>query len=137
MMYAQNGAARYRAIRGRGMVDEASPTRLIQIAYENILAHLAVVQGCMRRIHGNLPLTDVIAKGNAIGKAVLLIGHLNDRLDMARGGEVAKNLRNLYLYMLDRLTVANATNDAALVVEVSALVRELKSAWDKIVADGL
>ncbi len=136
MMYAQNGAARYRTVRGHGMVADASPTRLIQISFENILAHLSIAQGCMQRIKDNLPLNDVITKGAAIGKAVLLIGHLNECLDMERGGAVAVNLRRLYLYMLERLTVANASNDAAIVVEVSGLVREIKSGWDGIVEAG-
>ncbi len=136
MMYAQNGAARYRSMRGHGLIADASPSRLVQISYEHILTHLAIAQGCMERIKGNLPLNDVVAKCNAISKAVGLVGHLNDCLDMARGGEVAINLRNLYLYMLERLTAANATNDARIVAEVADLVREIKSGWDQIVADG-
>lgn len=136
MSYTQNGAARYRTVNAQGLVAEASPARLVQIAFDNVLAHLAIAQGCMRRIQNDLPLADVIAKGNAIGKAVLLIGHLNERLDLERGGEVATNLRLLYTYMLERLTVANATNDADLVVEIAGLVREIKSGWDRLVAEG-
>lgn len=136
MSYSQNGAARYRTLNAEGLVAEASPAKLVQIAFDNVLAHLAVAQGCMRRIENDLPLADVIAKGNAIGKAVLLIGHLNERLDLERGGEVATNLRLLYTYMLERLTVANAKNDADLVVEVAGLVREIKSGWDRLVAEG-
>ena len=61
---------------------------------------------------------------------------LNGTLDMERGGQVAANLRALYLYMLNRLTVANVTNDPSIVTEVSSLVRQIKSSWDQIVADG-
>jgi flagellar protein FliS len=81
-------------------------------------------------------LNEVVAKGKAVGKAVRLIGQLNGTLDMERGGQVAANLRALYLYMLNRLTVANVTNDPSIVVEVSSLVRQIKSSWDQIVADG-
>jgi len=136
MMYSQGGAAHYRAIRGHGLVADATPTRLIQIAFENILSHLAIAQGCMQRIEDNLPLAEVVAKCSAIGKAVQLVGHLDESLDLEKGGEVAANLRKLYQYMLDRLTVANATNDPGIVIEVSGLVRKIKSAWDQIVADG-
>jgi flagellin-specific chaperone FliS len=38
--------------------------------------------------------------------------------------------------MLNRLTAANVTNDAAIVAEVSQLVRKIKSGWDPIVRDG-
>jgi flagellar secretion chaperone FliS len=136
MMYSQNAAAQYRAVRSHGLVADASPTRLVQIMFEHILSNLAAAQGCMGRITDNLPLNEVVAKGKAVGKAVRLIGQLNGTLDMERGGEVAANLRALYLYMLNRLTVANVTNDPSIVTEVSSLVRKIKSSWDQIVADG-
>jgi len=37
--------------------------------------------------------------------------------------------------MLNRLTMANVTNDAAIVAEVAQLVRKIKSGWDQIVTD--
>jgi flagellar protein FliS len=89
----------------------------------------------MGRIKGNLPWTEVKAKGIAIGKAVRLLGQLDSTLDMERGGKIADNLHNLYGYMLNRLTVANVTNDPQIVAEVAALVRKIKSGWDQIVAD--
>jgi len=64
-----------------------------------------------------------------------LIGQLDATLDMEKGGQIAQNLHNLYLYMLGRLTTANATNDAQIVSEVSELVRKIKSGWDGIVEE--
>jgi flagellar protein FliS len=89
----------------------------------------------MERIENNLPVSDVVAKCTAIGKAIRLIGQLDATLDMARGGEIADSLRALYVYMLARLTLANATNDVQIVAEVSNLVREVKIGWDQIVTD--
>jgi flagellar secretion chaperone FliS len=135
-MQPQRGAAQYRSVVSHGLVADASPTRLVQIMFEHILAQLATAQGCMKRIENNVPLSEVIAKGKAIGKAVRLIGQLNATLDMERGAEIAENLRALYDYMLSRLTVANATNDPRIVAEVSDLVRKIKGSWDQIVAGG-
>jgi len=135
MMQSRRGAAQYRAVSSHGLVADASPTRLVQIMYEHILAQLVTAQGCMQRIRDNLPLADVIAKGKAIGKAVRLINQLNATLDMERGREIAGNLRSLYEYMLSRLTVANLKNDAHIVAEVIELVRKVKSGWDQIVTD--
>lgn len=135
MMPQQRGAARYAAVRNHGLVADASPTRLVQIMYEQILSELATAQGCMQRIKNNLPLPEVIAKGKAMGKAIRLINQLNSTLDMERGREIAQNLRSLYVYMLARLTQANATNDGAVVGEVSDLVRKVKSGWDQIVTE--
>ena len=135
-MYPQRGAAQYQSVRNHGLVADASPTRLVQVMFEQILAQLAIAQGCMGRIKNNLPLADVVAKGKAIGKAVRLIDQLNATLDMERGQKIAENLRALYVYMLARLTVANLNNDTAIVIEVSGLVQKIKIGWDQIVADG-
>jgi flagellar secretion chaperone FliS len=135
MMQSRNGAAQYRAVRSHGLVADASPVRLVQIMYEHTLSHLATAQGCMERIRNNMPLNEVVVKGTAIGKAVRLIGQLNSSLSMEQGGQIAENLRNLYLYMLDRLTQANVTNDALIVSEVAGLIRKIKGGWDQIVED--
>ena len=135
MMYSQNRAARYHTVRSQGQVADASPARLVQVMFEHILSHLATAQGCMERIKGNLPLNDVVLKGKAMGKAVRLIGQLDATLNMEKGGQIAENLHNLYLYMLGRLTTANMNNDAQIVVEVAELVRKIKSGWDQIVKE--
>jgi flagellar secretion chaperone FliS len=133
MMYSQKGAAQYRAVRSHGLVADASPTRLVQIMFEQILADLAIAQGCMERIKNNVPVSDVVTKGKSLGKAIRLISELDATLDMERGQQIAQNLHNLYLYMLDRLTQANVTNDARIVAEVASLVHRIKAGWDPIV----
>lgn len=132
-MYSQRGAAQYRSVRNHGLVAEASPARLVQIMFEQILAHLATAQGCMGRIENDMPVNEVIAKGNAIGKAIRLIDQLNNTLDMERGQKIAENLRALYVYMLARLTMANVTNDSRIVAEVITLVQKVKTGWDQLV----
>jgi flagellar secretion chaperone FliS len=135
MMQSNRGAAQYRSVRSHGLVTDASPTRLVQIMFEHVLSNLATAHGCMERIEDNRPVSDVVAKGTAMGKAIRLINHLNGTLDMERGGEIAESLRALYVYSLVRLTLANATNDAMIVAEVSSLVRDIKIGWDQIVTD--
>ena len=134
-MMQSRGAAQYRAVSNRGLVVDASPTRLVQIMYEEVLTQLIIAQGCMTRISNNLPLNEIVAKGKAMSKAIRLINQLNGTLDMERGAQIAANLRALYVYMLARLTLANATLDASIVGEVIALVRKVKSGWDGIVTD--
>lgn len=136
MMQSRYGAARYNTVRSHGQVADASPARLVQIMFEHILSNLATAQGCMGRIRNNMPLNEVVIKCKAMSKAARLIGHLDATLDMKQGGQISENLHNLYLYMLGKLTTANANNDAALVGEVANLVRTVKNGWDKIVADG-
>jgi flagellar secretion chaperone FliS len=132
-MYAQRGAAQYRSVRNHGLVAAASPARLVQIMFEQILEHLATAQGCMARIDNNMPLNDVITKGKSLGKAIRLIDHLNNTLDMERGQKIAVNLRALYVYMLARLTLANVSNDSSILAEVASLILKVKTGWDQIV----
>lgn len=134
-MYGQSQAAQYRAVRSHGLVADASPTRLVQIMFEQILAHLATARGAMGRITDNRPVNEVVAKGNAVAKTLGLIGQLNGTLNIEDGGQVAQNLRALYEYMMNRLTLANATNDQSVVAEVAALISMIKSGWDQIVTD--
>jgi flagellar secretion chaperone FliS len=136
MMHSRNGAAQYHAVRSHGQVADASPARLVQIMFEHILSNLATAQGCMGRIKNNVPLNEVVIKCKAMGKAVRLIGQLDATLDMEKGAQISANLHNLYLYMLGRLTTANAENDAQIVAEISNLVRTIKAGWDSIVKDG-
>jgi flagellar protein FliS len=135
-MYSRTGAAQYRAVNSHGLVADASPARLVQVMFEQILSQLAIAQGCMERINDNRPLNEVVAKGKALGKAIRLINQLNSTLDMERGLQIAANLRALYLYMLNRLTIANVANDGGAAAEVAALVQQVKSGWDPLVADG-
>ncbi len=135
MMYGQNKAAQYRAVRSHGLVADASPTRLVQVMFEHILSHLATARGCMARIADDRPLKDVLTKATAISKANALLGQLDATLDMERGGQVAQNLRALYEYMMNRLALANATNDTAMVAEVAGLVEKIKSGWDQLVTE--
>jgi flagellar secretion chaperone FliS len=132
-MYPQRAAAQYRSVRNHGLVAEASPSRLVQILFEQILANLATAQGCMARIENNMPVNEVIIKGKALGKAIRLIDHLNNTLDMERGQKIAQDLRALYVYMLARLTLANVANDAQIVMEVAGLIQTVKTGWDQIV----
>lgn len=136
MMQSRNGAAQYHAVRNHGQIAEASPARLVQIMFEHILSSLATAQGCMGRINNNLPLHEVTVKCKAMSKAVRLIGQLDSTLDMEKGGQISANLHNLYMYMLNRLTAANAENNAQLVVEVANLIRTIKTGWDPLVKDG-
>jgi flagellar protein FliS len=135
MMQSRYGAARYNTVRSHGQVTDAGPARLVQIVFEHILSNLATAQGCMERIHNNMPLPEVASKCKAMSKAMRLIGHLDATLDMERGGEISANLHNLYLYMLGRLLSANVHNDAKIVAEVANLVHTVKRGWDQIVTE--
>lgn len=103
----------------------ASPHRLIQMLMEGALEKISVAKGLMQ--HGQ-----VSEKGQTISWAISIIDGLRMSLDLETGGVIAQNLSNLYDYMTRRLVEANSRNSPELLDEVSALLVEIKAAWDVI-----
>lgn len=120
-----SGLAQYRAVNAVVQVQDASPHRLIQLMFEGLLARLASARGQMER-------RDYQGKGQSIGRAVAIVGALQDCLDLQRGGELAANLDALYDYVQRRLFAANVQNDPAVLDEIVVLIQRIKSGWDAI-----
>jgi flagellar protein FliS len=115
----------YKQVSVSSQVFEASPHRLIQMLMEGGLERLAQAQGAMARGQAS-------TKGELISKAIGIVGGLREGLDMSKGGDVAQNLDRVYEYMIARMLEANKSNDPTPLVEVSGLLREVKSGWDAI-----
>ncbi|UCC22445.1 MAG: flagellar export chaperone FliS [Planctomycetota bacterium] len=72
------------------------------------------------------------AKGRYIGKAQDIINELNAVLDVDSGGEIATNLRNLYVFMNNHLSEANIKRDSGMIREVITLMEQLNQSWKAI-----
>jgi flagellar secretion chaperone FliS len=53
-------------------------------------------------------------------------------LDMEAGGEIAINLRALYIFMIRQLHEANIKQDASKIEEVIRLLEEMNQSWKAI-----
>ena len=71
-------------------------------------------------------------KGRYVNRAMDIINELNVVLDMEAGGEIAYNLRQLYMFMNKHLSQANIKCDPQLVREVIKLMEELNQGWKAI-----
>ena len=71
-------------------------------------------------------------KGKYIAKAQDIISELSAVLDMDAGGEIATNLRQLYCFMLRRLSEANLKKDPRLIQDVIDLMKELNQGWKAV-----
>jgi flagellar protein FliS len=67
-----------------------------------------------------------------IRKAMDIIDELNTVLDIEAGGEVAVNLRKLYMFMTRHLNTANIKKDVEMINEVIKLLEELNQGWKAI-----
>ena len=54
---------------------------------------------------------------------------LQGSLDFNKGGDLARNLDELYSYITRRLLLANAQNDAQALEEIHGLMSEIRQAW--------
>jgi flagellar secretion chaperone FliS len=109
----------------RMQVETASQGKLILMLYEGAIKNLHLTQQCMESKNIN-------GAHNSLMKAQRIIQELNNTLNMD-AGEIAQDLRNLYLYMLERLAKANMQKDSSIVNEVLELLAELKIGWDGII----
>ena len=57
---------------------------------------------------------------------------LQGALDFERGGELAQNLNELYVYVTRRLFHVNAYNDLAALEEVQSLIKDIADAWKSL-----
>lgn len=68
-------------------------------------------------------------RGYNIGKAYDIILELNNTLDHRIGGEVARNLENLYYFMMDQLMKSNIKGDIEPLKSVSKCLETLYEGW--------
>ncbi|MGC9453864.1 MAG: flagellar export chaperone FliS [Phycisphaerae bacterium] len=116
-----DGITAYRS----NQIGTESRGRLIVMLYEGAIKFL------------NLALDELQAgefdkKGEHINKAIDIIHELNVCLDMDAGGEIAENLRGLYLFMIRHLTEANMQRDPQRIREVVSLLTDLNEGWKAI-----
>ena len=126
MSYARNSKlAAYQSISAHGSVAGADPHRLVLMLMDGTLERLAIARGCMeRRGRG-----DVGRKAQLLTQCVSMISELRGGLNLEQGGELARNLSDLYEYMTRQLLRANADNNAGYITEVQGLLGEIRSAW--------
>lgn len=116
-----NGIAAYQD----NSVTTQNKGRLIVLLYDGAIKF-------MKLAIKELEAGNMEAKGQYINKARDIINELNAVLDADAGGEIAANLRKLYLFMNDRLSQANTKRDPQLIREVITLMEELNQSWKAI-----
>ncbi|HMV71676.1 MAG TPA: flagellar export chaperone FliS [Pseudomonadales bacterium] len=124
-VYNRSALAQYRQINAQTGVVDADPHRLIQLLLDGAIDRIAQARGA-------LASGDRAATGEALGKALGIIGGLQGCLDRDRGGEVAANLDRLYDYMTRRLADVHRGEGAAPLDEVSGLLITIRSGWEGI-----
>lgn len=121
----QSGLAQYQQVQVEASAQEASPHRLIQMLMEGGLQRMAEAKGAIQR-------KEMQEKGQAIGKASAIMTGLRSSLNMDAGGELARNLDDMYEFIIHRLTEANLSNDIQAIDDCCRVLRIIKEGWDGI-----
>jgi flagellar protein FliS len=116
----------YHSVQTDTGVETATPHRLVAMLFEGFF------DACSQAL-GHIQAGNVEQKGRSLGRATRIVDEgLKAPLDLHAGGELAKDLHDLYAYVSVRLTHANLQNDAAAVEECQRLLRPIQSAWNQI-----
>ena len=99
--------------------------RLIVLLYEGAVRFLRQAIECHEE--GDLP-----GKSNFINRAMDIITELNQSLNMTEGGELAANLRQLYLFWSDHLVQGKIKKDCRNLDDVIGMMDSLCEAWDQV-----
>lgn len=69
-------------------------------------------------------------KAQSINKCIDILNALTSALDYGKGGELARNLADIYDYCVHRLYEASNSLSAEMIDEVETLIEELRQGWD-------
>ena len=123
--------ANHRAIESYGQVkvstgvSKASSVELIQMLFDGLIESMSAAKGHIQ--HNNIS-----EKSKAIARASRIVLGLQGALDFEKGGELAKNLDELYNYVTRRLLHVNARNDLQALEEIYGLMIVIRSAWESV-----
>ena len=78
---------------------------------------------------GHIERGSITEKSKSIARAGRIVVGLQGALDFEKGGDIARNLNDLYSYITRRLFHVNAHNDLAALQEIHTLMDEIRQAW--------
>lgn len=119
-----NGYGKYKKM----SVQSANKEKILLLLYEGAIRFIKQAKiACEAK--------KVQEKGEYIGRAYDIVMELNTTLDFKTGGEVAVNLEQLYIYVLEQLTRANITSDTKYLDNALKILNTLYDGWVKAVEE--
>ena len=100
----------------------ADKVELIQMLFDGLIDSLVTAKGHIQR-------GSIEDKNKSLMRAGRIVIGLQGALDLDKGGDLARNLYELYSYVTRRLVHVNARNDLDALQEVHTLLNEIRQAW--------
>jgi flagellar protein FliS len=112
-------------------IKTANQGRLIVMLYEGAIKNINKALEFLGDEHRRYDET-----GTSISKAQDIIAELMVSLDFEKGGDIAKNLFSLYIFMNQQLMQANLKKDEKTLIDVKEMLSELRDVWIEITKRG-
>lgn len=107
-------------------VQTASPEQLISMLYDGAIRFA-------KQAREELESGDLEKANATIQRVQDIVEELNVSLDTEKGGEIAANLRKLYLYISDLLVEANIKKDSEPLCTAIKLLDSMRETWKETV----
>lgn len=107
-------------------IQSASREKLLLMMYEAAIKHVKLALIAVEQ-------KQIAERGTNIGRAYDIILELNNTLDHKVGGEISKNLEQLYMYLTDQLTQANISGDVQPLKSALKILETLYEGWLKAI----
>ena len=105
-------------------IDSASPHRLIEMTFQDLKKNLLIIR---RTLNNGKRIG-----GDEAARSIAALEILRTSLNFKDGGEIAKNLDQIYVYSLDQLAKIIKDDSEHELDSVIAIVTSLVDAWSTI-----
>ena len=106
-------------------VQTASPGQLVNMLYDGAIRFSKQAKEQMEN-------SDLENANSSIQRVQDIVEELNVSLDTDKGGEIAANLRKIYLYISEQLVEANIKKDVKVLDNVIELLESMRETWKEI-----
>ncbi len=109
----------------RAATQQASVVGLVIALYDTMAGDLQRAVAAMQR-------KDIEDRTRQLKHGFTVLTQLDSLLDAERGGQAAVNLRRFYGYLREEMLRAQFTQEASLLERASALVLDVRGAWQEV-----
>jgi len=124
-MLNQRAAASYGSVMVETGVDASDRVQLIHMLLDGLLESLSAAEG-------HIKANAIQEKSHHLNRAGRIVLGLQGSLDYEKGGDLARNLSELYGYVTRMLLQINLKNDLDLLREVKGLMTDIRDAWETV-----
>lgn len=123
--YMGGAGARYRSVDVASRLEGASPHRLVQVLFEELLKAIDTMLAAQR-------MGQAARRSERQSRALSILHALETSLDFENGGEIAANLASIYREARRLITAGGRDGQPAPVEQARAILAEIAGAWDEI-----